>query len=380
MNSRIFPGIAALALCAGVASAQDTPASTAAAEALGRRTSDMVPGVPGVGAGTIEFGLFIQPMYVGAKAELDFNGEVRGLDSRGVTAFGARLGFFFTPEWSVEIDAAGAEPKAEGGSDVDFRALSARANYNFTAASFGPRTSLLVGAGVTRVEFTGGEPRRSSDKWGVSGIAGARFHPGGPIVLRGDVVADYVPAALNLGVRVGVGVLFGSRGDAAGRGNDQPVVTAPTQPVTPPQLPVTPPVIEAEEDRDAALAGVDTIPLSRSIFFDYDQVFIRADAIPVLETKLRWLQANPRLILRIEGHADDRGQDEYNLSLSQRRAAETQAWFVARGIAAERLPTVGYGEEFRLCIQDPMTEACHQLNRRSDFRIMRVGGPRLIAP
>jgi outer membrane protein OmpA-like peptidoglycan-associated protein len=380
MKRRSLIPFAALALCAHPLTAQSTPASTAAAEALGRSSTDMSPGIPGVGAGTVEFGLFIQPTYLGAKAQFDFNGQMEGLDSRGVTAFGARLGVFITPTWSLELDAVGAEPRAEGGRSVDFRALSMRANYNFTMADFGPRTSMLVGAGVTRVEFTGGDPRTSSDKWGASALAGLRFNVGGPISLRGDIVADYIPAALNVGARMGIGVLFGSRGAGSGAGTQQQPVYVEPAPVTPPQQPVQPPTIDEEENRDAALAGVDTIPLSRSIFFDYDQIAIRPDAVPVLETKLRWLEANPRLVLRIEGHADDRGQDEYNLSLSQRRAAETQAWFMARGVSAERLPIVGYGEEYPLCLQDPMTDPCHQMNRRADFRIMRVGGPRLVPP
>jgi outer membrane protein OmpA-like peptidoglycan-associated protein len=381
MKSRIVPTLAALAFFAQSASAQSTPASDAAAQALGRNNTEMVPGVPGAAAGTLEFGLFLQPTYLGSKAQFTYGGTPEGLDSRGVTGFGARLGFFFTPVWSLEVDAVGADPKSESGHSVDFRALSVRANYNFTVADFGPRTSMLLGLGATRVEFTGGDPRTSSDKWGVSGIAGARFHVGGPVVVRGDIVADYVPAAVNIGARVGIGVLFGARGMAGSTDAGQrPVTPIDAGPVTPPQPVEPPPMMDVEEDRDAALAGVDTIPLSRSIFFDYDQVAIRPDAVPVLETKLRWLQANPRLVLRIEGHADDRGQDEYNISLSQRRAAETQQWFINRGLSADRLPIVGYGEEYPLCLQDPMTDACHQMNRRADFRIMRVGGPRLVAP
>jgi outer membrane protein OmpA-like peptidoglycan-associated protein len=370
----------ALALCAQPAFAQTS--ATATRSTTGAATgADAQPGVAGAGMGTVEFGLFVQPTYLGAGSDFTFGGETVGLDSRTVVGFGARLGMFLTPVWSVEVDAMSASPDAAGGRSVDFRSASVRANYNFSVPDFGPRTSMLVGAGVTHVQYRGGDPRRTTSDWGIGGIAGARFGLGGPVVARGDIVADYVPQSLNIGVRLGIGVVFGGNGFGRGAGTTQ-TQPQPVQPVmpTPPAIQDPPPTIGGEEDRAAALAGVDTIPLSRSIFFDYDQVNIRADAIPILETKLRWLNANPRLVLRIEGHADDRGQDEYNLSLSQRRAAETQAWFMARGVSGDRLPIVGYGEEFPLCLQEPMTDACHQMNRRADFRIMRVGAPRLVAP
>jgi outer membrane protein OmpA-like peptidoglycan-associated protein len=377
--SRQIVPLFALALCAQPAIAQSSATTTRGATGVAAGAAAQ-PGVPGAGMGTVEFGLFVQPSYLGASSDFTFGTETVGLDSRSVVGFGARLGFFVTPVWSVELDAMSASPDAVGGRSVDFRSVSVRGNYNFTVPDFGPRTSMLVGAGVTHAQYRGGDPRRTTSDWGIGGIAGLRFAIAGPVIARGDIVADYVPQALNIGARLGVGVVFG--GNGFGTGGRTTATQQPVQPVmpTPPAIPDPPPTIGDEEDRAAALAGVDTIPLSRSIFFDYDQVNIRADAIPILETKLRWLNANPRLVLRIEGHADDRGQDEYNLSLSQRRAAETQAWFMSRGVATERLPIVGYGEEFPLCLQEPMTDACHQMNRRADFRIMRVGAQRLIAP
>lgn len=380
-RSRFVLPLIALAVSAQTAAAQ-VAASSAGAGTRAGAAAEIVPGAPGAETGTVEFGLFGHLTYIGQTP--GFPGEadaVLRLSSRSVGGFGGRLGVFLTPTWSVELDAAAAKPDLDGGGSANYRTLSARVNYNFTATDFSDRMSMLVGLGMTRTEFKGGSPSRTESDWGVGAIGGARVNISGPFVLRGDIVADYIAPKLNLGARVGVSVLLGTRGIGGERtAPEDQVVRIDPGPSLPPEPPEPPAAAVDYEDRDAALAGVDTIPLSQSIFFDYDQVAIRADAIPVLERKVRWLQANPRLQLRIEGHADDRGQDEYNLSLSQRRAAETQAFLIDRGIAADRLPIVGYGEEYKLCIQDPMTEACHQLNRRADFRILRVGAARLIAP
>lgn len=381
-RSPFFLSLIALAVSAQTAAAQ-AAASSAGTGGRAASAAEIVPGAPGAESGTVEFGLFGHFTYLGQTPDFPGAGEtVVRPSSRGVSGFGGRLGVFITPTWSLELDAAGAKPDLEGGGSATYRALSARVNYNFTTSELANRLSMHVGLGVTRTEFKGGDPSRTHTDWGLGAIGGARLPIAGPFALRGDVVADYIAPKLNLGARIGVSVLLGTRGITGERTTSAEEDVARVDPG--PELPPEPPAPPAEavdyEDRDAALAGVDTIPLSQSIFFDYDQVTIRADAIPVLERKVRWMQANPRLQLRIEGHADDRGQDEYNLSLSQRRAAETQAWLVSRGISADRLPIVGYGEEYKLCIQDPMTDQCHQLNRRSDFRIIRVGAARLRAP
>ena len=70
----------------------------------------------------------------------------------------------------------------------------------------------------------------------------------------------------------------------------------------------------------------------------------------------------------IEGHCDDRGSDEYNRALSERRSLAVRDYLVTLGIAAERMHTVSYGED-RPAVADAVTEADHQLNRRAEFLI-----------
>jgi peptidoglycan-associated lipoprotein len=107
--------------------------------------------------------------------------------------------------------------------------------------------------------------------------------------------------------------------------------------------------------------------LEQRIHFGYDQSDLNAAARQVLEAKAEVLRAAPSLSLRIEGHADERGSDEYNLALSNRRAAAAKRLLVSLGISSDRLETVGYGEEQPLDQEE--SEAAWARNRRAEFRV-----------
>ncbi len=103
----------------------------------------------------------------------------------------------------------------------------------------------------------------------------------------------------------------------------------------------------------------------RTIHFNFDKSDIRKDDAPILEASARWLKDNPNQLLLIEGHCDERGTTEYNLALGERRAKSAMNFLVARGVAADRITTVSYGEERPLCTEH--TEACWARNRRAMF-------------
>ena len=110
--------------------------------------------------------------------------------------------------------------------------------------------------------------------------------------------------------------------------------------------------------------------LEQRIHFDLDRADLSADARASLTAKAEILRSSPDLMLQIDGHADERGSDEYNLALSKRRAAEAKRFLMGQGIDAARLETVGFGEEQPL---DPSsTESAWSVNRRDEFRV--VGG------
>lgn len=117
--------------------------------------------------------------------------------------------------------------------------------------------------------------------------------------------------------------------------------------------------------------------LTTVINFDFDRSALRNDARAALDAKLPILMANPNVMIRISGHADERGSSEYNLALGQRRAATAKRYLVERGVAESRIETTSFGEERPVCT-DSM-EGCWSQNRRDEFEIT-AGGPMLMRP
>jgi peptidoglycan-associated lipoprotein len=103
----------------------------------------------------------------------------------------------------------------------------------------------------------------------------------------------------------------------------------------------------------------------RDIHFAFDRSDLTPEARQTLDGLAEALRNLPNLTLLVEGHADERGTPEYNLALGARRADAAKAYLVSRGMAANRIATVSYGEERPL---DPAhTEAAWTLNRRAHF-------------
>lgn len=119
---------------------------------------------------------------------------------------------------------------------------------------------------------------------------------------------------------------------------------------------------------DAAGMGADgsaTSGLESSVYFDFDKSEVRADAAAVLDAQAAAL-ANTSSAVRLEGNADERGTTEYNMALGERRAQAARDYLVLKGIAAERIETVSFGEEKAVCTEQ--SEECYQQNRRVDVK------------
>ena len=117
--------------------------------------------------------------------------------------------------------------------------------------------------------------------------------------------------------------------------------------------------------------------LGTMIHFDYDKAIIRGGDASVLDQKVAILQANPGLRIRISGHCDERGSDEYNLALGNRRATAAKQYVVSHGIDGSRIETVSYGEERPLA--SGHDEEAWAQNRRDEFEILG-GGENLKQP
>ncbi len=137
---------------------------------------------------------------------------------------------------------------------------------------------------------------------------------------------------------------------------------------------------QREADSIAALArGSEEVrnTLAAMIHFDLDKSNIRSDDMGMLDQKVAILQANPNLRIRIGGHCDERGSDEYNLALGNRRAQSAKQYLVSHGIDASRIETQSWGEERPLV--NGHDESAWSQNRRDEFEVTS-GGDNLRRP
>jgi len=105
----------------------------------------------------------------------------------------------------------------------------------------------------------------------------------------------------------------------------------------------------------------------RDVFFDFDRYDVRAGDKGTLDENAKWLKSNQSALLLIEGHADERGTNEYNLALGERRAKSTMNYLVSQGVQASRITIISYGEERPVCTQH--NEECWSQNRRAQFLV-----------
>jgi peptidoglycan-associated lipoprotein len=104
---------------------------------------------------------------------------------------------------------------------------------------------------------------------------------------------------------------------------------------------------------------------TRVIYFDYDQSTVRADYLDVIRAHADYLVSNPQVVVRLEGHADQRGSREYNLGLGEGRANAVRSLMLAQGVADNQLVVVSYGEERPAAVGED--EESYALNRRVEL-------------
>jgi len=126
------------------------------------------------------------------------------------------------------------------------------------------------------------------------------------------------------------------------------------------------PPVEVEQNIEK-VEKVDIAIDLEPVYFDYDKYNIRPDQIVVMNTNLIRLNADPRPRILLEGHCDERGTNEYNLSLGQQRCETVKRFLEIYGVNGARIDIVSYGENLPLC--NAQNETCWQLNRRVDITI-----------
>ena len=103
------------------------------------------------------------------------------------------------------------------------------------------------------------------------------------------------------------------------------------------------------------------------IYFEFDRSTLTSESQEILRKKAKWLRANRDVKVVIEGHCDNRGTNEYNLALGDRRAVSTKAFLVNLGISPSRMVTISYGEERPL--MHGQNEKAWAKNRRAHFEV-----------
>lgn len=132
---------------------------------------------------------------------------------------------------------------------------------------------------------------------------------------------------------------------------------------------------EAERLRAAREEAMRT--LTQVVYFDFDSDALTDQTRAALDAKIPILNANPGLRIRIAGHTDERGSDEYNQALGQRRAASAKRYLTQHGIAEDRIEIISFGEERPAA--DGHDESAWSQNRRDEFEVT-AGGDQLQVP
>jgi peptidoglycan-associated lipoprotein len=143
---------------------------------------------------------------------------------------------------------------------------------------------------------------------------------------------------------------------------EKPATTPPPPPAPTPPPPPTPTPAPVEEETIESLTKSGVL---KPVFFAYDSVVITEEARGILQKNADYLKKRQTAKVIVEGHADSRGTNEYNLALSDRRAAAVRDYMVSLGITADRISSVAKGEEQPFCKEE--TEACWQQNRVGYF-------------
>ncbi len=120
---------------------------------------------------------------------------------------------------------------------------------------------------------------------------------------------------------------------------------------------------------DRFAGGIEVPGQFTAVYFDYDSAVIKDSERSKIETVADYLKKNPATRLIVEGHCDERGSNEYNLALGERRALAVRAYLVGLGISGDRIQTKSYGEERP--VAPGHDESAWRLNRRGEFVLVQ---------
>jgi peptidoglycan-associated lipoprotein len=153
------------------------------------------------------------------------------------------------------------------------------------------------------------------------------------------------------------------------------VVTAPPTPEKVEKVEEVQPKVEkpqlTEEElfQRRTLEEINKMGYLKRIHFDFDKYDIRDDMKPILEQNAKWLSAHPTVVVTIDGHCDERGTEEYNMALGEKRANAAKRYLMNLGVPGENMKTVSYGKTKPLV--KGVDEESFYMNRRDEFTIIK---------
>lgn len=150
---------------------------------------------------------------------------------------------------------------------------------------------------------------------------------------------------------------------------EMPPPVGPSSPSSPPTNPPPPPPPASDNSAAAIEAARSALvnTLAEQVYFEFNRSDIRPQDQAVLNAKVAILNRHPQVRIRISGHADERGSDEYNMVLGNQRALAAKAYLERQGIAGSRIDVISFGEERPA---DPSSnEAAWARNRRGEFEV-----------
>jgi peptidoglycan-associated lipoprotein len=323
--------------------------------------------------GTIEFGAF------GSAGRFD---KALTLD-QGFGA-GGRIGAFLTPRTSLEFEKGEMRAtRTLGLRDVNVGILSARLTQIFARSG---KLSLLIGAGAgasTETNFM--------HSYGVNALVGMKIAMGDNAALRADLIGDWLanedwkayqrlqvglsfyrnPSHVTRIVKVEAPAMIHSDSvsaeEQARRRRAEAAYLALRDSLSRPRA-----VVAVAPSSDAALATME-----EKIHFASDKSDLTAEAQGILDAKVRVFVANPDMRIVIEGNADERATDAYNMALGRRRSDAAKAYLVSKGIDPVRIVVTSEGE--RQPTAAGITPEAQALNRRAEFRLL-ISSAYLVTP
>lgn len=144
-----------------------------------------------------------------------------------------------------------------------------------------------------------------------------------------------------------------------------PATPAPPPPPPPAPKPEEPKPTEEELFRNMTLEQLNASKPLGDVFFAYDASELTEEARGIIQKDVTWMKKWTTTKVMVEGHADSRGTNEYNLALGERRADTVRDYIVSLGVPTDRITIVSKGEEQPVCTEE--TESCWQQNRRGHF-------------